>query len=229
MIVNEIFYSLQGEGLLAGEPSVFIRLSGCPLRCWWCDTKYSRDYSSGKEISIGKIISRVKKINCGFVVITGGEPMVGPDLKIRKGLPQLLNALKKIKKHITIETSGIIFQPDLTCDLMSINPKMRNSFRSSKPDSKYNGPDVKVIKKLIKSYNYQLKFVVDSSADMKEILDTIKKIGKVKKGRILLMPQARRRIEFLSKAPMVADLCKQTGFTFGNRLQILLWDNQKGT
>ncbi len=228
MIVNEIFYSLQGEGLLAGVPSVFIRLAGCPLRCWWCDTKYALDFNKGRELSIRQIVSKVEKYNCNYVVITGGEPLAGSDLKIRKDLPELLNALKKIKKHITIETSGIIFQPDLSCDLMSISPKLRNSFRGSKPDSKYNGPDVKVIKKLIKSYNYQLKFVVDRPEDIKEIRNLIKKIGRVEKEKILLMPQARTRKEFLSKAQIVADLCKQTGFTFGNRLQILLWDNQKG-
>lgn len=231
MIINETFYSLQGEGLLAGVPSVFIRLAGCPLRCWWCDTKYALDYNLGEELSIEKIIGRVKNYNCDFVVLTGGEPMVGPDLKIRKNLPDLLNALKKIKKHITIETSGLFFEPNLPCDLMSISPKLSNSFpKTDKPNSiyKYNGPDISVLKKLIKQDNYQLKFVVDSPDDISEILDTIKIIGPVKKERVLLMPQAATRDELLSKAQMVADLCKQNGFTFCNRLQVILWDNQKG-
>jgi len=231
MKVNEIFYSLQGEGLLAGVPSVFIRLSGCPLRCWWCDTKYAWDYNSGEELSIGKIISRVKKFNCDFVVVTGGEPLAGSDLKIRKDLPELLNALKKIKKHITIETSGLFFEPDLDCDLMSISPKLSNSIPAdckTNSDYKYTSPDIKTLKKLIKQYNYQLKFVVDNPDDIFEILDIIKVIGPVKREKVLLMPQALTRKELISKSPMVSDLCKKTGFVFGNRLQILLWDNQKG-
>ena len=276
MIVNEVFYSLQGEGLLAGVPSVFIRLAGCPLRCWWCDTKYAWDYNSGKELSIGKIISKVKKFNCGFVVITGGEPLAGCDLKIRKDLPQFLKALKKIGKHITIETSGLLFEPNLSCDLMSISPKLNTFFsrisnmsvKSGREMSlrakqsnlkkslngcgcearnvnrptydetsrvtdlrftdKYKSPDVFILKKLIKHYNYQLKFVVDSPKDIEEILYTIKRIGKVKKEKILLMSQARTRKEFLSKTKMVADLCKKTGWTFGNRFQILIWDTKRG-
>lgn len=231
MNVSEIFYSLQGEGLLAGVPSVFIRLSGCPLRCWWCDTKYAWDYKSGKEISIGKIINQVKKFNCCFVVITGGEPLAGSDFKIRKDLPELLNAMKKIKKHITIETSGLFFKSDLTCDLMSISPKLSNSIPTdckTNSEYKYTSPDIKVLNKLIKHYNYQLKFVVDNPDDIFEILDMIKVIGSVKKEKVLLMPQARTRKELLSKAQMVADLCKRTGFSFCNRIQILLWNNQKG-
>ncbi len=228
MKVNEIFYSLQGEGLLAGMPSVFIRLAGCPMRCWWCDTKYARDFNKGKELSISKIIKEVKQYNCDYVVVTGGEPMVGPDLKLRKELPQLLKALKKIRKHITIETSGIFFEPNLSCDLMSISPKLKNSVRSSKSDRNYNEPDTFILKKLIKHYNHQLKFVIDKPDDVFEVRNLIKKIGKVKKERVLLMPQAKTRKEFLLNAPMVADLCKQTGFSFCNRLQILLWNTQKG-
>jgi 7-carboxy-7-deazaguanine synthase len=247
MIVNEIFYSLQGEGLLAGVPSVFIRLAGCPLRCWWCDTKYAWDYNSGRELSIGKIISQVRKFNCRFVVITGGEPLAGSDLKIRKDLPELLDALKKIKKHITIETSGIIFVPDLSCDLMSISPKLSNSLdKKTKLDSRsldyardrFRGNDkqlddvicqnVSVLKKLIKHYNYQLKFVVDNPDDIFEILDMIKVIGPVQKEKVLLMPQARTRKEFFLKTQMVARLCLRTGLTFSTRLHILLWNGKRG-
>ena len=76
MIVNEIFYSLQGEGKLAGVGSVFIRLAGCPLRCRWCDTKYAWDADAGDILTPEQILEKTKAYPAQFVVVTGGEPMV---------------------------------------------------------------------------------------------------------------------------------------------------------
>ena len=121
MRINEIFYSLQGEGFLAGVPSVFIRLAGCPLRCKWCDTKYAWDNTAGENYSIEKILQTVQQWPSKFIVITGGEPMINSDL------PKLVQKLKALGKHITIETAGIAYIPDMPCDLMSISPKLSNS------------------------------------------------------------------------------------------------------
>jgi 7-carboxy-7-deazaguanine synthase len=225
MIISEIFYSLQGEGLLTGTPSIFIRLAGCTLRCKWCDTKYAWNASAGQDFTVSQILDQIKKYPCNFVVLTGGEPM------INSVLPELVKQLKAIKKHITIETAGIAFVPDLPCDLMSISPKLSNSFPEA--DSlnsvyKYTGPDISVLKMLIDNYNYQLKFVVDCPDDLDEILRTVEGVGNVRKEKVLLMPQAQTRDELLAKSLMIAELCKQTGFSFGNRLQVILWNNQKG-
>jgi 7-carboxy-7-deazaguanine synthase len=218
MIINEIFYSIQGEGLLAGVPSVFIRFAGCPLRCTWCDTKYALDPSSGVEMSIEQIIDKIQQRQCRYVVLTGGEPMVNPQL------PALVKTLKKLSKHITIETAGLKFIPNLTCDLISISPKTSNSGLRFKKKTRPFTP----IKRLIKNYHWQLKFVVESPDDLHEIKKVVKSLGKVDPARILLMPQAQTRDELLAKSPMVAELCKQTGFTFCNRLQILLYNGQRG-
>lgn len=224
MIINEIFYSLQGEGFLAGVPSVFIRLAGCPLRCRWCDTKYAWDEKAGKKYSITKIIQTVQQWSCKFVVITGGEPMINSDL------PKLVQQLKTTDKHITIETAGIAYIPDMPCDLMSISPKLSNSgptepeLAAIHQDSR---PDVAVLQELIKHYEYQLKFVIDSQADLLEIQQTIEKIRNVNPEKVMLMPQAATRDELLAKSPMVADMCKRTGFAFSQRLQILLWNDEK--
>jgi len=216
MIVNEIFYSLQGEGFLAGVPSVFIRLAGCPLRCKWCDTEYAQQHSAGLDYGIAQITKVIRNWPSRFVVITGGEPMIHPEL------PQLTRSLKTAGKHITVETAGVVFMADMHCDLMSISPKLSNSGNSS-------GPDLAVLKDLIGSYNYQMKFVVDFEEDLAEINQVIEKLGRVDLGKAMLMPQARTREELLAKSPMVAELCKRSGFTFCQRLQILLWDNQRGT
>jgi len=225
MKVSEIFYSIQGEGFLAGVPSVFIRLAGCPLRCRWCDTKYAWDPMAGQEYSVTEIARNAQQWPCKFVVITGGEPMVNADL------PQLVRELKSTGKHVTIETAGIKFIPDVPCDLMSISPKLSNStptdpkFAAVHENSRL---DVAVLRRLIDNYKYQLKFVVDSQNDLPEIQQTIKKIGDVDLNRVMLMPQAAARDELLARSAMVAEMCKHTGFTFCQRLQILLWNNTKG-
>jgi 7-carboxy-7-deazaguanine synthase len=226
MRINEIFYSLQGEGFLAGAPSVFIRLAGCPLRCRWCDTKYAWDQTAGAHYSLEKIIEIVQQWPSKSVVITGGEPMVNPDL------PELAHALKASGKHITIETAGIAFIQDMPCDLMSISPKLSNStpddpeLAAIHEDSRL---DTAVLRELIGNYEYQLKFVVDSEADLPEIQQTIEEIGNVDMAKVMLMPQAAARDELLAKSPMVAELCKKTGFAFCQRLQIMLWNGKRGT
>jgi len=225
--INEIFYSLQGEGFLAGVPSVFVRLAGCPLHCRWCDTKYAWQQSAATHYSIGKIVREIGQWTSGFVVITGGEPMIDPDRTINKNLPELVCALKKMDKHITIETAGIAFIPDMPCDLMSISPKLSNSTPEDPKVAKIHEDsrlDVAVLSELVGQYDYQLKFVVDTEDDLPEIEKTIEEIGNVDSKKVLLMPQAKTRAELLAKSPMVADLCKQSGFAFSPRLQLLLWE-----
>ncbi len=225
MVINEIFYSLQGEGFLAGVPSVFVRLAGCPLQCRWCDTKYAWDQRAGKDYTIDEIIHTVQEWPCKFIVITGGEPMINSDL------PQLVKKLKTAGKHITIETAGIAYIPDLPCDLMSISPKLSNSAPDDAQVSAVHEDsrlDIAVLQELLDNYEYQLKFIVDSQDDLPEIQQTIEKIGSVNPEKVMLMPQAATRDEFLAKSPIVAQMCRQAGFALSQRLQVLLWNNQKG-
>ena len=147
-------------------------------------------------------------------------------------LPQLVQKLKAADKHISIETAGIVFIEDLACDLMSISPKLSNSTPADPELAAIHEParlDISVLSKLVDEYNYQLKFVVDSEDDLQEIHQTIEKIGNVNIEKVMLMPQATTRDELLAKSEMVARLCKQTGYAFSQRLQILLWNNQPGT
>jgi 7-carboxy-7-deazaguanine synthase len=225
MVINEIFYSLQGEGFLAGVPSVFVRLAGCPLRCRWCDTKYAWSKEAGRQYSVNEIVQAVQQWPCGHVVITGGEPMVNSELS------ELVGELKTAGKHITIETAGIAYVPEMPCNLMSISPKLSNSVPDEAnraaihKDSKL---DLAVLEELIDNYNYQLKFVVEFEADLPEIEEILKKLPNADRQRVMLMPQAATRQELLAKSTMVAELCKRTGYAFSQRLQIMLWDNQKG-
>lgn len=210
---------------MTGVPSVFIRLAGCPLRCRWCDTKYAWDATSGRSYNIAKIVHAIRRWPCRFMVITGGEPMINSEL------PQLVSQLKDLGKHITIETAGIEFIPDMPCDLMSISPKLSNStptdtaIASMHEKSRLN---IAALRNLVDSYHYQIKFVVNFPADLDEISQILKKVGNINLEKVMLMPQAATKDELLTKSPMVAKMCKRTGFAFCQRLQLLLWNNERG-
>ncbi|MBN1361162.1 MAG: radical SAM protein [Sedimentisphaerales bacterium] len=231
MRVTEIFHSLQGEGMLAGVPSVFVRLAGCPLRCRWCDTAYAWDYSAGTEHTLDGLVAEVGRIACRHVVVTGGEPLVGPNLTARPGLVDLTCRLKDLGKHVTIETAGVLFVPGLACDLMSLSLKLSHSTplpADLAAEHERIRRDLEQAKALIETYPYQLKFVIESHDDSTEVMEILGRLGSVDRERVLLMPQARRREEMVERAPMVAELCLETGFRFGPRLQTTVWDNRRG-
>jgi len=231
MRVSEIFYSLQGEGRLAGVPSVFVRLAGCPLRCRWCDSKYAWHQSAGSHQSLETIVQTVQKWQCRYVVITGGEPMVNPDSSARSELPELVERLKACGKHVTIETAGIAFIPDIACDLMSISPKLSNSTPKDPKLAAVHESirlDTSVLAELLGHYRCQVKFVVESEADIEEIRQVIEQTANIDTETVMLMPQGQTKKQLLARSPMVARLCKRNGFAFCQRLHILLWGNKRG-
>src|SRR6476619_5967909 len=98
MKIAELFYSIQGEGKLVGVPSVFVRASGCNLRCVWCDTPYASWEPEGENLSVDEILSQVLAHRARHVVVTGGEPMIMPDVE------DLCARLKAENLHLTLET-----------------------------------------------------------------------------------------------------------------------------
>ncbi|MBN2600190.1 MAG: radical SAM protein [Candidatus Thermoplasmatota archaeon] len=98
MKINEIFYSLQGEGRLVGTPSIFLRTAGCNLRCTYCDTTYA--YEKGTQMTIREILDELKKYPCTQVCVTGGEPLV------QKETPRLIDSLLKKNYTVCLETNG---------------------------------------------------------------------------------------------------------------------------
>jgi 7-carboxy-7-deazaguanine synthase len=96
--VNEIFYSIQGESSYAGRPCVFIRLTGCNLRCSYCDTRYA--YDEGDLMEIGDVLKRVASYKCPLVEVTGGEPL------IQKETPYLIHNLLEAGHEVLLETNG---------------------------------------------------------------------------------------------------------------------------
>jgi 7-carboxy-7-deazaguanine synthase len=216
--ISEIFYSIQGEGLLAGRPGVFIRLAGCPLRCKYCDTEYARDLSAGSKMSIDEIMKKVTKFLPVYAVITGGEPMISPHIA------PLCQKVKEQDIHITIETAGIKFITDLACDLMSISPKLSNA-HNNEPD-KTGYLKIDQLRELTKNYDYQLKFVMEKIEDITEVHQLLDDLKDIDRSKVLLMPQARNLSQYLKIGPLIAEMCKANGFIFSPRLQLILGENK---
>jgi 7-carboxy-7-deazaguanine synthase len=229
MRIAEIFYSIQGEGLLAGVPSIFIRTSGCNLRCHWCDTPYASWRPEGPEMSVPEILQKISAWNCRHVVLTGGEPMIAPDL------PELAATLKKEGKHITIETAGTIAPNNISCDLASISPKLSNSTPSSEQDRAWSKKheaarlQPEVIAEWIRNYPFQLKFVVSTENDLAEIKDLLSRLPPVPLHQILLMPEGIDVKMLADRSPWLVEICKREGFRFCPRLQIELFGHTRGT
>ena len=122
MLISEIFYSLQGEGALSGVPSVFVRTSGCNLRCAWCDTPYASWNPEGTTMRVDNIVAAVQSHRTArHVVLTGGEPMIAKEIR------ELAAALKELGYHITIETAATVAPEAVACDLASIRRRRGRS------------------------------------------------------------------------------------------------------
>jgi 7-carboxy-7-deazaguanine synthase len=221
--IAEIFHSVQGEGMLAGVPSVFVRTSGCNLRCTWCDTPYTSWQPEGEERSIEWIAEEVNRYGASHVVITGGEPMIAP------GIVELTH---RLNQHITIETAGTI-DLELRCDLMSISPKLGNSTPQDRDGGRWAAQHERlryqseVLKRLVERYPYQLKFVVADPADLVEVRNIVEEID-ASKERVLLMPEGVEPGVLAERGRWVVEICKQEGFRFSPRLHIELWGNRRG-
>ena len=228
MKISEIFYSIQGEGALVGMPSVFIRTSGCNLRCRWCDTPYTSWAPEGDEMTVENILGVVEDYAATHVVITGGEPM------LMKEMPDLTRRLKDCGYHITIETAATVYQ-QVACDLASLSPKLSNSTPWKEEGGKYAKKherlrlNVEVLNTFMKTYPYQMKFVVDTPEDLDEVEGLLTRLEGIDRTHVLLMPQGRTAGELNEKARWIAKLCKTNGFRFCPRVHIDLYGDTRGT
>jgi len=220
--IAELFYSLQGEGALVGVPSVFVRTSGCNLRCAWCDTPYTSWQPEGAELSLSQIVDEVRAHPARHVVVTGGEPMIAPDI-----IP-LTQRLHALGLHITIETAGTVFQP-VACDLMSISPKLSNSTPAGQWAVQHDRLRIQSepLLELMSRYPYQLKFVIQKPADVAEVLALLAMLG-TGRDHVILMPEGTGRDVLRERAAWLAEICKEEGFRFSPRLHVDLWGNQRG-
>lgn len=231
MLISEIFYSLQGEGQLAGVPSVFVRTSGCNLRCNWCDTPYASWNPEGTPMDVDAILAEVKKFPARHVVLTGGEPMIAPDIH------ELAFQLQERNYHITIETAATVRPRGIACDLASLSPKLAHSAPDARLDDTWRRkhaelrwqPEV-VADWIGTARDYQLKFVVSSEADVTELEGMLRETDcEIPPSKVLLMPEGVTVEALRSRTGWLGELCKARGYRYAPRLHIELYGNRRGT
>ena len=209
--------------MLAGVPSVFVRTSGCNLRCTWCDTPYTSWQPEGEDRSIESIAEEVDRYGAEHVVITGGEPMTAP------GIEELT---RRLTQHVTVETAGTV-DVAVRCDLMSISPKLANSTPRDRDGGRWAAQHERlrhqpeILKRLMERYFYQLKFVISDPGDLTEVRTIVNEL-EASKDRVLLMPEGVDPALLAERGRWLVEVCKQEGFRFSPRLHIELWGNRRG-
>lgn len=226
MKISEIFYSIQGEGSLVGVPSVFVRTSGCNLRCTWCDTPYTSWNPEGNDLQLDEILEQIGAFKAAHIVLTGGEPMIAPQIVA------LTERVRACGMHITIETAGTVYAP-VACDLMSISPKLANSTPTEREGGRWAARHERlrfqpeILRRLTTMYPFQLKFVVSSPADLAEI-ETIRTACNANPAQVILMPEGISRDTLRERALWIAEICKETGYRLSPRLHVDLWGDRRG-
>jgi len=230
MKVSETFYSLQGEGVLVGVPSVFIRTAGCNLRCRWCDSKYAFLRAQGKEKSIASLVEEAFRHPTRYCVLTGGEPMLAA------GIYALAQALVNGGRHVTIETAGTTAPRGIACSLASLSPKLSNSTPGQevsadarrRHEARRLRPDA--LREWLTHYDCQLKFVVSSPADVGEVVAFLEKLDvRLAPEKVFLMPEGTDVASLGQVTDLLVATCKQYGFRFCDRLHIRLFGNRRGS
>ena len=225
--VSEIFLSVQGEGVHAGTPSVFVRTYYCNLTCSWCDTKYTwlNQAASQPEVdyhlmTAEEILEEVRKYACNHVVLTGGEPLLHQDL-----LVPVLSSLKRTH-FIEVETNGTITPTAEIIRLVgcfNVSPKTSNSGVTQRARVRRTA-----LQAFAESGKAWFKFVVRERKDLDEIEALMSSLV-LPRERVILMPEGTDRATLLDRGEWLAEICKQRGLRFTPRLQILLYGNRRGT
>jgi len=226
--VNEIFYSLQGEGAFAGVPTIFLRLQGCNLGCTWCDTVYAQDEAEGVLMSTQKILLEMHNVTKDVtllggrhVCITGGEPLVQEE-----ALGDLVRSLPKYDLYTSVETNGSLPVPDWFANVYSWAADV-------KCPSSGNEVDPLVAEQWLGLREQdQVKFVVETEEDLKFVESVLTgHFG----NRLVYRPQVFVSPAFeegaLFKRPWaqyVAEFCKRLNVRMSLQVHKLIWGDERG-
>lgn len=238
--IQERFVSLQGEGTLVGVPSSFVRISGCNLRCGWCDTPKTSWSPEGEREAVAELIEWCLR-GPRHVVVTGGEPL------LFAATASLCRGLRAHGRHVTIETAGTVWCEQLEADLISISPKLSHSTPwaraaalgkpalAQRHERERLNPEV--LRRLIDGFEWQLKFVVrtgdDSqlATDLEEIEGLLEQLAipQHRRDRVLLMPEGTDADSLRAGYRRLVSTCMRTGMRIGLRLHIELFGHTPGT
>ena len=209
LIVNEIFYSIQGESISSGLPTIFIRLTGCPLRCQYCDTSYA--FTEGIKMSFDEIIAEIKKYDCMNITLTGGEPLS------QKKTKDLVNLLVDFSYNLSIETSNAV-------SIEGINKSAIIVLDVKTPDSKESNKNIAENYRLLKK-NDQIKFVICSINDYEWAKEYIIKYNLNNICNILMSPSfGEMNIKVLAEKMLKDNLRVR----LQTQLHKVIWDNERG-
>ena len=224
--IAEIFASIQGEGAWIGVPSTFVRVSGCNLRCVWCDTPYASWAPEGASMTVEQVLRAVADLDPRDVVLTGGEPM------LFEAIVPLSLTLKQMGYRITVETAGTVDRP-VACDLMSISPKLAHSTPPGEWQARHERDrwNPSVVLALMSRYYHQLKFVVGDSveADVLQIEAILEELGSPEARQVMLMPEGTDSESLIRRAKTLIPVCLSRGWRLAPRLHIDLFGNSRGT
>jgi len=231
--IAEIYASLQGEGMLAGTPSAFVRTSGCNLRCIWCDTPFTSWEPEGDDRSVADILDAVRATGARHAVVTGGEPLLFRDTVT------LCAALQAEGVHVTVETAGTVLPPGFAeplADLVSISPKLASSAPAADTPGGWRDRHAAarrrddVIRALASPGRHQLKFVIDSPADFAEAADWVTDLaGAIDRSAVFMMPQGRTRAELDRTTAWLGPACHRAGFHLAPRHHIAWFGATRGS
>ena len=222
----EIFHSIQGEGVSAGRPSVFLRLATCNLTCSWCDTKYTWDwerYDYREQIvslDTSDVRRRLDAMPCRHLVVTGGEPMLQ-----QAELAPLARSLSDGGWSIEVETNGTIAPDEEMAAAVSqwnVSPKTANS--GNREDRREDSDALRAFAALPEVY---FKFVVADPADVDEVAALVER-HRLPESRVLLMPEGTTAKAIRERGVWVAEQCVRRGYRFTTRLHIVLWGDERG-
>ena len=222
----EIFKSIQGEGANIGKPCVFLRLSGCNLKCAWCDTKYTWDWDKYNyedevvQLPVKKLIDDITSLHCQHIVITGGEPLLQ-----QKPLVKLTTHLSQIGFFIEVETNGTISPIGSlanTINQWNVSPKLANSENDIR-----HGYSLAVLNDFMAFEKSYLKFVLKDPDDCNEVVNIVNRLG-ISPNRVYLMPEGTTREEISRKSAWITELCLLHGYNFTTRAHILIWGDKRG-
>lgn len=221
----EIFSSVQGEGVSAGVASTFVRLATCNLRCSWCDTAYTWDWTrfdrakQTMEMGADTVATDVLARPPRNVVITGGEPLIQ-----RAQLVPLAGRLKGAGMHIEVETNGTV-SPGPLADLVdqwNVSPKLRHAGNEGL-DRLPDAP----LRDFAARENAFFKFVVQQQSDLNEV-EELRSRYSIPAGRVVLMPEGTTAAQLNARSPWLAETCAERAYRFSSRLHILIWGDKRG-
>lgn len=225
----EIFATIQGEGTSAGLPSVFVRLAECNLRCCWCDTKYTWDWTSHDrssetvELDASDIVHRVRDVAGASVdnaVFTGGEPLLQQD-----ALVEVTSRLRAVGFRIEVETNGTVLPTDsfAACvDQWNVSPKLATSGNAERARHRPS-----VLQWFAARPNAIMKFVITSDEDVTEVTELAATLG-LPRERVLLSPEGISATTLAERSRWLADRCRTHGYRLGTRLHVFLWGSERG-